>query len=332
MRTLKISRVRRAPRLRPQVAHLEDRVVLSTSGAMVQEHAQAVADHQAMRQQKLEMVHAEQLQRIQQNLSTVQGRGNMRAYNRMFSYWLGHGFSRSQLNGNNLSGTDASNFNFNYGTSGYGRYGSGIRRLAQPLQGVLSYHNDQLRTGNNPNETMLTPANVSSGDFGKLFSYPTDGMVYAQPLYVQGVQMGNQPGQHNNHSGQRNNQSGLHNIILVATENDTIYAFDANNPPAGPHRDGVLWQRSYTNPSMGIYPVPSQDINSPDIQPIVGITGTPVVDQNTGVMYFVTKEKVVAGPATRPRQGRANDLRPAAPRGGHRHRPGRAQQPDDDRA
>src|SRR5947208_8824155 len=92
---------------------------------------------------------------------------------------------------------------------------------------VLTYHNDNFRTGANTNETLLTPANVNTNTFGKLFKYSVDGYVYAQPLYVSGL---NIPGQ------------GIHNALFIATEHDSVYALDADstNGPSG----GLLWQTS----------------------------------------------------------------------------------------
>jgi hypothetical protein len=136
---------------------------------------------------------------------------------------------------------------------------------------VLTYHNDAQRTGQNLSETILTPANVTSSTFGKIFSFPTDGDIFAQPLYVPAI---NIPGK------------GKHNVVFVATANDSVYAFDADLTVAEP-----LWLRSFLDPAHGITSVPQSDVGGP-ITPEYGITSTPVIDPSTLTMYLLafTKE------------------------------------------
>jgi uncharacterized protein (TIGR03437 family) len=132
---------------------------------------------------------------------------------------------------------------------------------------VLTYHNDLARTGQNLNETLLTPASVSSGQFGQLFSYPVDGQVYTQPLYLPGVIiLGN----------------GIHNVVYVATEHDSVYALDADNALAAP-----LWYVSFLNPAQGVTTASAADLECSSIAPEVGITGTPVIDPASGTLYVV---------------------------------------------
>ena len=141
---------------------------------------------------------------------------------------------------------------------------------------VLTYHNDTSRTGANLNETTLTPQNVNASSFGRLFRYTLDGQVYAQPLEVSQVTMGD---------------GTVHNVLIVATENDSVYALDANDPTAGPRHNGVLWQDSFIDPANGITTVPSQDVENNGVGPTYGITSTPVIDRATKTIYVVSQVK-----------------------------------------
>jgi hypothetical protein len=140
---------------------------------------------------------------------------------------------------------------------------------------VTTEHNDSLRTGQNIQETILTPANVSSSNFQKLFAQSVDGAVYAQPLYVPNV---NIPG------------SGVHNVIYVATEHDSVYAFDADSNTGS--NSAPLWQTSFINAADGITTVSDSDINCfTAVVPEVGITSTPVIDLSTNTIYVLAETK-----------------------------------------
>jgi hypothetical protein len=151
------------------------------------------------------------------------------------------------------------------------------RLLAASAADVLTYHNDNARTGQDLDETILNPSNVNSTDFGKVFTDAVDGAIYAQPLYMAHVTI---PGQ------------GVHNIVFVATENNSVYAFDADNP--GP----ALWHDSLINPAEGITSVPSTQAWQVDLYPQVGITGTPVIDPTTGTLYVAAKTETSAPSGT----------------------------------
>jgi hypothetical protein len=136
--------------------------------------------------------------------------------------------------------------------------------------GTYTFHNDNMRTGQNISETVLTPANVNPIQFGKLVSYSLDGIAFASPLYVAGVSIPS---------------NGVHNVVYVATENDSVYAFDADGLSSTP-----LWHVNFLK--SGVTTVPCADVGEcGDIPVQIGITSTPVVDPTSGTIYVVAKTK-----------------------------------------
>lgn len=139
---------------------------------------------------------------------------------------------------------------------------------------VTTQHNDIGRTGQNTKETILSPSVVNASGFGKLFTQTVDEVIYAQPLYMQNVNIPTK---------------GIHNVVFVATENDTVYAFDADTDGGidGP----PLWLANLASTThgapAGATSVPSVDIDT-GLAPVVGITGTPVIDPTAGVLYVVS--------------------------------------------
>jgi hypothetical protein len=165
-------------------------------------------------------------------------------------------------------------------TAGGGGTGSGTGGSGSPSGGgtgmaathdVLTYHNDIGRTGQNLNETILTPANVNSTTFGKVGFFTVDGKVDAQPLFVESLAIA----------------GGTHNVLIVATENDSVSALDADS-------GAQLWKVSTLGPSE----TPSDDRGCGQITTEIGITSTPVIDRTRGAhgtIYLVAMSKDVNG-------------------------------------
>jgi hypothetical protein len=146
--------------------------------------------------------------------------------------------------------------------------------------GTLTWRNDNSRSGVNSQELVLAPGPgpgaVNSSTFGKLFSCTIDGYAYAQPLYVPNLPI---PGK------------GTHNVVFVATENDSVYAFDADVSPCK-----QLWKTSLIPAGSEAIALPILNMVGTDIAPFVGITGTPVIDGSTSTLYVVAATQTIAGP------------------------------------
>ncbi len=141
------------------------------------------------------------------------------------------------------------------------------------LAGVFTYHNDTARTGQNLQEYALTPTTVNSSTFGALFTCPVDGYVYAAPLYVANFNIAGQ----------------TRNVVFIATEHDSVYAFDADSPSCV-----QLWKTNFL--SSGVSTVPAADTGElNDLVPEIGITSTPVIDPSTNTIYVVPKTKETVG-------------------------------------
>jgi Bacterial Ig-like domain (group 2) len=147
---------------------------------------------------------------------------------------------------------------------------------ASGFAGVLTQHNDISRTGQDLSEIILTPTVVkSSTSFGKKFSQAIDGYAYAQPLYEANVTIG----------------GTAHNVVFVATENDSVYAFDADSNTGS--NANPLWHANLIDTAhgaaAGATPVTNAQVGCGDLVPKIGITSTPVIDPSTGTMYVETK-------------------------------------------
>src|SRR5256714_9384038 len=134
---------------------------------------------------------------------------------------------------------------------------------------VLTYQDNNARTGADLHEKLLTPGNVNAASFGLRFNLQVDGKVDAQPLYVAKLKIAGR---------------GRHNVLYVATEHDTLYAFDAD---AGT----VLWQTSLLGPGE----IPSDPRGCNQVTPEIGITSTPVIDRKSGTIYAVAMSKDASG-------------------------------------
>jgi hypothetical protein len=143
------------------------------------------------------------------------------------------------------------------------------------LAGVVTWRNDRAHSGVNSQEYALTGQNVVSSQFGKLFSCPVDGWIFAQPLWMANVEI----------------RGARHNVVFIATENDSLYAFDADGPGCK-----TVWP----TPNVNLIPTsekiaPLADLENDDfaLGPITGITGTPVIDPSSGTIYLVAVTETI---------------------------------------
>jgi hypothetical protein len=144
------------------------------------------------------------------------------------------------------------------------------------FSGMLRWHNDLAGTGQNQAETALTTSNVNQNSFGKKATYQLDDQSFTQPLFVSNVPF---PG------------AGQHDAVYVATESNTVYAFDAKGQASGP-----FWQKNLT--PAGAHVIDGNTTaggQGGPINPNVGITGTPVIDGSSGTIYVVAVSQVGSG-------------------------------------
>lgn len=174
---------------------------------------------------------------------------------------MGTGAHRLTVQAKDASGIYKTTINFTVEDSGGGGGGTGGNAA------VTTWRNDLARTGQNLNETTLTPANVNASKFGKKFTYSVDGYVFAQPLVVPGVSIG----------------GGTHNIVYVATQHDSVYAFDADGG-----RTSAYWKKSFIDTANGITTVPGSDVSATNEW---GVTATPVIDRASNTIYVLARTK-----------------------------------------
>jgi hypothetical protein len=168
---------------------------------------------------------------------------------------------------------DNNNFFFCYIANSVGSVETNVVTLiVNKASSSLTIHNDNAHTSLNSNESILAPGNVSAGGFGKLGIFPVDGAVDAQPLYLSEV---NLPAR------------GVHDILYVATENDTVFAFDAFS-------GAILWRANVAGPGE----TPGDNSGCNPASPNGGISATPVIDRTrgpNGAIYLVAKSRDAAG-------------------------------------
>lgn len=138
---------------------------------------------------------------------------------------------------------------------------------------VVTWHYDNMRTGANRQETILTPANVVWTQFGELFSQPVDGAIVGQALYLPNVSIPN---------------NGIHNVVYVATMNDSVYAFDADNNTGT--NSAPLWTQRVLPSGATPVPISVQGGAGTTAWTQVGVVSTPVIDTATGTLYVVAKD------------------------------------------
>jgi len=149
---------------------------------------------------------------------------------------------------------------------------SGCKKSTSSTQGVsvLTQHNNNTRSGWNNHETLLTTSNVNVNQFGKQFSLPVDDQIFAQPLVV----------------GHLHIDNGVHNVVYIATVNNTVYAYDGDT-------GRMYWKKNFTQP--GMRPFKNTDMTGAcgghyeDFTGNIGIVGTPVIDKASNTIYFVTR-------------------------------------------
>ncbi|MGA7753054.1 MAG: pyrrolo-quinoline quinone [Candidatus Sulfotelmatobacter sp.] len=145
---------------------------------------------------------------------------------------------------------------------------AGIPSIAQ----VTTSQYDNARTGATLHEKILNPSNVNAKQFGKLGAFKVDGAVYAQPLFLPSVEIP---------------RKGTHDVLFVATEHDSVFAFDANRPG-----DAPLWQVSFLDKARGLTTLSEDNAQCPFIRPEVGITSTPVIDLPSGTLYVLARTRI----------------------------------------